>query len=81
MKITVRTFSKIKEICGFEEREFIVSEGISISNVMKELHKCYKGLNSYQDEFLFAINENYCDMNSQLNENDILAIFPPVSGG
>lgn len=81
MKIKIKTFAHLKDLCGFDEKELLVSEGITVSDILKELCKCHQGFKDYTDSFLFAINEEYCTPDKRLSENDILAIFPPVSGG
>jgi sulfur-carrier protein len=81
MKITIKTYANIKELCGFKEKELIVSEGISVLNVIQELCKTYGCLKNNSRNLLFAINEEYCSGDSILADNDVLAIFPPVSGG
>ena len=81
MKIKIKTFAHIKELCGFEEKELIVSQGISVADVVMELVKRHKGLDGKKDSLLFAINEEYCTQDRHLSDNDVLAIFPPVSGG
>ncbi|OHD67012.1 MAG: hypothetical protein A2176_16195 [Spirochaetes bacterium RBG_13_51_14] len=81
MKIRIKTFATIREACGFEEKELIVSEGISVKEVVQQLKKSYRQLNDLDGALLFAINEEYCHDDAALSDDDTLAIFPPVSGG
>lgn len=81
MKIKIKTFAHLKELCGFEERELLVSEGITVSDVLTMLSKSYQGFNNSTSSLLCAINEEYCGIDKTLSDNDVLAIFPPVSGG
>ena len=41
----------------------------------------YCELKDLTDDLLFAVNEEYCTGNRILVHDDVLAIFPPVSGG
>ncbi len=81
MKITIKTFAKVKEKCGFDEKELTVSEGITVGQLVSELKKGCKALREFNGGLLFAKNEAYCMDDEILSDNDILAIFPPVSGG
>ncbi len=81
MKIRIKAFASVKELVGFEEKDLIVSDGISIAEVIDLLAKNYTDLNPHRDELLYAKNEEYCSSDDRLDENDTLAIFPQVSGG
>ncbi|HOO72599.1 MAG TPA: MoaD/ThiS family protein [Spirochaetota bacterium] len=81
MKIKIRTFASLREVCGFTEKELIVSEGIAVSEIIKELCRNCPEFAKRKDTLLFAVNEEYCGLDRVLNENDVLVIFPPVSGG
>ena len=81
MKIKIKLFASIKDICGFDEMDLTVSDGTSVIDVIKELKKDHSSFNEIEDILLFAINEEYCNRESKLSDMDTLAIFPPVSGG
>ena len=81
MKIKIKAFASIKEACRFEEKELTVSEGISVREIIAELKKCHPALKNFENSLLCAINEEYCRPDSVLSDEDVLAIFPPVSGG
>ncbi|MBN1533554.1 MAG: MoaD/ThiS family protein [Spirochaetes bacterium] len=81
MKIRVKAFASIKDILGFDEKELTVSDSISVSDVVALLEKCYPGLKTVQDALLYARNEEYCRVDTELADEDTLAIFPHVSGG
>lgn len=81
MKIRIKAFASVKEAIGFEEKELTVSEGITVKNVIEQFKKIHAPLNDFNGSLLFAINEEYCDETAALSDEDILAIFPPVSGG
>jgi molybdopterin converting factor small subunit len=81
MKIRIKMFASIKEACKFEERELIVSDGISVREIIMGLKKCHPALKNFENTLLCAINEEYCRPDSVLSDEDVLAIFPPVGGG
>ena len=81
MKIRVKTFASVRELCGFDDKELIVSEGINIRDVLNLLKKAHKKFNDYEGTLLYAVNEEYRSMDTVLSDGDLLAVFPPVSGG
>ncbi len=81
MRVKVKVFASFREICGFAEKELIVSDAIKVSEIVDVLIKSSNGLAEKKDTLLVAVNEEYCDLNTILQEGDTVAIFPPVSGG
>lgn len=81
MKVKVLTFASIKDICGFDKKDFNISEEIVISKLLNELSEEFPDLNNMTGHMLFAKNEEYCTTDTILKDGDTLAIFPPVSGG
>ena len=81
MRIRIKVFASIKEICGFDEKELIVSDSIKVKEVIDLFIKCNENLSEKKDSFLVAVNEEYCRTDRSLEDGDTLAIFPPVSGG
>mgnify|MGYP001199730813 CR=1 FL=1 len=81
MRVKVKVFASFREICGFTEKELIVSDEIKVLEIVDVLIKSSIGLAEKKDTLLVAVNEEYCDLNMTLHEGDTVALFPPVSGG
>lgn len=81
MRIKVKIFASFRDICGFTEKELIVSDAIRVSEIVDVLIKSSNELAEKKDTLLVAVNEEYCDLNRILQEGDTVALFPPVSGG
>lgn len=81
MKIRVRAFASVREMCGFDEKELTVSAGITVREILAQLKSNYRPLERLDGSLLFAVNEAYCPDSTALADEDVLAIFPPVSGG
>ena len=81
MRVKVKVFASFREICGFTEKELIVSDAIKVSEIVDVLIKSSNGLAEKKDTLLVAVNEEYSDLETILQEGDTVAIFPPVSGG
>ena len=74
-------FAWIKDIT---KKEFELTDNNSNINELKKfLIKIYPELNKHfnQNILRIAVNKEYVIDNISLNQNDEIAIFPPVSGG
>ena len=81
MKIRLKVFARLREICGFDEKELTVSAGITVGDILLELKRIHDGLAAVEKNLLFAVNQEYCSQDTVLSDGDTLAIFPSVSGG
>ncbi len=81
MKITIKTFATVKDLLGFDEKEITIPEGSRVEDIIQKIREENPSFNEIKDSLLIAVNEEYCSSKTILNKNDILAIFPPVSGG
>jgi molybdopterin synthase sulfur carrier subunit len=81
MKIKIKTFASLKDIFGFSEKSFDLPENITAGQAVVELKKIYPDFNSYNGLLLIARNEEFCNEDQVLKDSDVIAVFPPVSGG
>lgn len=79
--ITIKFFAMLKEKLGENERTIILAQGSNVENVLDDLKKQHPKFAKLIDCSLVALNEEYALPGSILQEGDILAIIPPVSGG
>ena len=88
MKIEVRYFARYRSIVGKSEEELEVPSGITVRDLIEILKERYPALK----EEVFAEEDDLADVNVSRNgryvgfeevlrEGDVIAIFPPVSGG
>ena len=79
----IKYFAWIKDITNHEEEE-INSEKINNLDELKVfIINKYPDLKKHFDKEIlrFAVNHDYVIENINLDSNDEIAIFPPVSGG
>jgi len=79
----IKYFAWIKDITNNEDEE-IISEKINDLDELKVfIIKKYPNLKKHFDKEIlrFAVNQEYIINNINLDANDEIAIFPPVSGG
>ena len=80
MKINTLFFGITTDLVGASELQVEVGENSSIAEFKEVLKvKCseLENINSYA----IAVNEEYATDDLVLNENDVVALIPPVSGG
>jgi len=81
IKIHLKLFASMKDICGFAEKEFTYENSISIRELIDELTDLHPEIADKREILLIAVNEAYTVQETVLNDGDVVAIFPPVSGG
>ena len=53
----------------------------TVGHAFQQLVRQFGGLERFGRSLLFAVNQEYATLDTDLKDNDELAIFPPVSGG
>lgn len=81
MKVRVLLFAGLKELLGRESLELDSPEIFTVGDVCKILKTRYPGFGSFSRSLLVAVNQEFADFQSPIQEGDELALFPPVSGG
>lgn len=80
--VTILFFAQARELAKLNKTTVNVSQ-ILFGHDLRCILIDKFNLSSIGDIFTLAINENYIPDNLQitLNENDVVAIIPPISGG
>ncbi len=82
MKLKILAFGIAKDILGSPIKEIETGEGANTSvagfkDALEQQYPELKKLSSYA----IAVNNEYAAEDIMINENDEVAIIPPVSGG
>ncbi len=80
MKLTIKAFGITREIIGGKETVLEFASGTTVSSLKAELEVQYPELKGLKSLFI-AVNNKYEEEGAKLNENDEIALIPPVSGG
>ena len=81
IKIKIKFFAKLKEDIGHQSLSISLENPKKVIDVVKIISKDF-GVNIInRNNYLYAKNLEYCSMDTILDDNDELAIIPPVSGG
>ena len=79
----IKYFAWIKDITNLEEEEINLNQAKNLNELKTYIIEKYPDLKKHmiKEILRFAINQEYAVNNTNLNEEDEIAIFPPVSGG
>ena len=80
MKINVLLFGISTDLVGATSLEFSLDQNATVNDFKHHLQTEYPAL-SELNSYAIAVNESYAKDDTQLQENDTVAIIPPVSGG
>jgi len=83
VKITVLFFGAAREVVDQNPLplSFATDGPAKVAHAFQQLIEKYRGLERFGRSLLFAVNEEYATLDTDLKNEDELAIFPPVSGG
>ena len=79
MNVSVLFFGATADVVGSRELELNVQEAVTAGSIIDQLTKTHPALVNHK--LLIAINEEYADADTILNDGDELALFTAVSGG
>ena len=81
MTVRVRLFAALRERAGCGDLVWEARPAATAHDVWLALRAAFPRLGDVGEQVAFAVNHEYVDRFYPLNDNDELAIIPPVSGG
>jgi molybdopterin synthase sulfur carrier subunit len=79
MNVKMKFFASFRMLTGAAEIEVNVKEDARTGDLLSLVRERYEG---FEDKtVLFAVNGEYVGEDAGLMEGDVVAFFPPVSGG
>lgn len=79
MSVKVLFFGATADVVGSRELELAVDENTAAGSLISDLTQQHPALAKHK--LLIAINEEYADADTILNDGDNVALFTAVSGG
>ena len=81
----IKYFSWIKELIGKSEEHIELPHHIKnvneLINYLNEIDEKYNVIFNKKELIKIAVNKTYSSFNTNINNNDEIAFFPPVTGG
>jgi molybdopterin converting factor subunit 1 len=81
MRVRVLFFGILRELAHKGSDEIELPEGVSVRDVLAHYQVRIPQLKDSLSSLALAVNEQYAGPDTKLNENDEVALLPPVSGG
>ncbi len=81
MNINVRYFAGHRDITGRAEERVELGAGATVGTLWEGLLARYPRLAGYSGRLLYAVNQEYSTLATELRDGDEVAFVPPVSGG
>jgi len=79
--IHIRFFAGHRDIVGCAAMDMQLDEGARLGVVWERLTTDFPRLAGYTGRLLYALNQEFADLDSPLADGDEVAFIPPVSGG
>ncbi|MFD2567183.1 MoaD/ThiS family protein [Pseudotenacibaculum haliotis] len=80
MKLKVLLFGISTDLTGENTLDLELNKNASVADFKDTLQRQYPKLTQL-NSYAIAVNESYANDDTQLHENDTVAVIPPVSGG
>lgn len=80
MRVRVLFFGILRELAGLPEREMSLEGGATVAELVAQCETLLPGT-AIWPSIATAVNQEYAPRSRALNEGDVVALLPPVSGG
>ncbi len=81
MQVRVLYLGMLRDLAGREREVLQVAEGARLSDLYAELQQRLPKLHEFRSAIALSVNYEYADGSAVLQDNDEVALIPPVSGG
>jgi len=81
VNIRVLFFGAARDAVEANQLDLALEAPATVASAFQSLKTRFSTLERFGRSLLFAVNQEYATPDTQLKENDELAVFPPVSGG
>jgi sulfur-carrier protein len=93
MTITIRAYAALREVIGSRETAFAVPPGETVGGLLENLCGAYSGLRQHLFDaagrtkphiIILKNGRNIASLqqlDTPIDDNDVIALFPPVAGG
>jgi molybdopterin synthase sulfur carrier subunit len=80
MRVRVLYFASFRELLGVGNEDLQIPSGSTVGAVLERIKKVHSELTE-TEKMLVAVNGSFVESGLLLSDGDVVAFFPPVSGG
>lgn len=80
LRIRVKYFASCRDTTGLAREKVQLPSGSTVEGLIETVKSLHEPLRNVE-RMLVAVNGEYADLLAVLEEGDVVALFPPVSGG
>ena len=81
MQVEIKLFASLRQKAGWSKKEIVLPEDATIRVLIEALTEQEDTLALMGSSIYAAVNQEYVKMEHRLQDGDVVALFPPVSGG
>ena len=81
ISVTVKLFASFREAVGLQELSTALVDGATVRELRDVLVDRYPDLGPLVSSACFAVNREYVEAETILNDGDEVVLLPPLSGG
>ncbi len=81
MHVRVLYFGMLRDAVGRADESISLPEGARLRDLMALCCKASPRIAEFEKSLALSVNQEYAGLDTQLRENDEVALLPPVSGG
>jgi molybdopterin synthase sulfur carrier subunit len=81
IQVTIKLFAIFQEVYGIDQMQIKLESGAIASQIFDHLVSQHPHLEKWRSLTRYAINLNFAEPDTVLNNGDEVALIPPVSGG
>lgn len=81
MTINLKFFAILHDLAGVRESTLELPQGATVANASDAIARQFPMIAKHLPRVAFAVNQEYRDRETILQEGDEIALIPPVSGG
>ena len=81
MKIRAQFFAQLRDVTGVSETTLDLSEAATVAELLAKLYEQTPALRSWGKNILVGSGVNFVDRQHVLEDDEEIAIMPPVQGG
>ncbi len=81
IRVQIRFFAGHRDIVGTTTMLYQVEPGTTVGALWEQLIATFPRLKGYSGRLLYAVNQQFAELSTELHDGDEVAYIPPVSGG